>query len=861
VFPTQGAMLPGENLPKAAAWQDATPFGIFAHIMAALQRFSEVNPAYAQVVPLNVSRIELTVTGPGITDPIRAEINPTTGRTTVNVLVGRDRVFEVQAFPADIPLVNFIGRITADVPSSGANVTVNMQSVTLNSLQVTPTNAQIAKGTVQRFTAMGSFSDGTVQDLTPLVDWASSNSSVAVVSNAEGIEGLASGMQEGSTQITATLLNSTGGTTLTVTAAEVVAITVAPATPSIAIGIRLQFTATGIFTDGTSQDLTMVAGWTSSNPTVATISPTGLATAVAVGSTTISATFQDSTGETMLTVTPVELAAITVAPAAASIAVGTRLQFTATGIFTDGSSLSLTSSVTWTSSRPGVASITNPGGLATAVATGNTSIRATFQGTTGATDLTVRALELAAITVTPAIPTIAIGTRLQFVATGLFTDGTSQDLTNSTVWGSADPAIATISNAANSHGLAVAVAAGSTLISATFQGITGTADLTVTTAQLAAITVSPAIPNIAIGTRLQFTATGIFSDGTSQNLDLSATWTSSNELVATIAPGGLATAVAVGSAVINATFLGVTGSTLLTVTDAVLAAIEVTPSVSSIADGTTLQFVATGLFTDGTEQPLISGVTWMSSDSAVASLSPAGLATAMDPGIATISATFLGVTGSATLTVRDVELAAIVVTPANPTIVLGATMQFTATGFFEDGLTQDLTSSATWQASDSDIASITTTQGLATALALGDTDITATFDGISGTTTLSVADGADLVPVPLSSPPEPEDFCDTVFIGEEERLLVTVQNQGTIDASAFSNLQVVFSPGGPSNVTIPPLAVDASVSIPLTEGLPSGCFESDGCDFTITVDSGNVIPETDEANNIAVGRCSLCCSD
>jgi hypothetical protein len=57
---------------------------------------------------------------------------------------------------------------------------------------------------------------------------------------------------------------------------------------------------------------------------------------------------------------------------------------------------------------------------------GSTTISATLQGVIGSATLSVRNVQLAAITVTPSIPSIAVGTRLQFVATGIFTDGTSQ---------------------------------------------------------------------------------------------------------------------------------------------------------------------------------------------------------------------------------------------------------------------------------------------------------------------------------------------------------------------------------------------------------------------------------------------------
>src|ERR1019366_7671957 len=83
-----------------------------------------------------------------------------------------------------------------------------------------------------------------------------------------------------------------------------VSIAVTPTNPSIAAGQQQQFTATGTYRDGSHQDLTSSATWSSTAPSVATISSTGLATAVAVGSTTIQATSGSIHGSTGLTVTP-----------------------------------------------------------------------------------------------------------------------------------------------------------------------------------------------------------------------------------------------------------------------------------------------------------------------------------------------------------------------------------------------------------------------------------------------------------------------------------------------------------------------------------------------------------------------------
>jgi len=66
-------------------------------------------------------------------------------------------------------------------------------------------------------------------------------------------------------------------------------VAVTPAQPSVALGVQQQFKATGMYSDGTSQDLTSTAVWTSSQTAVATISPGGLAITKATGTSSITA--------------------------------------------------------------------------------------------------------------------------------------------------------------------------------------------------------------------------------------------------------------------------------------------------------------------------------------------------------------------------------------------------------------------------------------------------------------------------------------------------------------------------------------------------------------------------------------------
>ena len=180
---------------------------------------------------------------------------------------------------------------------------------TLVSLAVTPANPGIALGTTQQFGVTGTFSDSTIQDLTASATWGSSVTSVATISNVAGSNGRATSAGIGTTTILVESGGLSASTTLTVSAATLVSVTVLPAGHSIALGTTLQFSATGTFSDSTTQDLTTSAIWSSSAPSVATISNAagsiGTATSIGAGTTTIAAASGGRSGSTTLTVTGV----------------------------------------------------------------------------------------------------------------------------------------------------------------------------------------------------------------------------------------------------------------------------------------------------------------------------------------------------------------------------------------------------------------------------------------------------------------------------------------------------------------------------------------------------------------------------
>jgi uncharacterized protein YjdB len=178
-----------------------------------------------------------------------------------------------------------------------------------------------------------------------------------------------------------------------------------------------------------------------------------------------------------------------------------------------------------------------------------------------------------------------------------------------------------------------------------------------------------------------------------------------------------------------------------TTTPPALVSIAVNPSSATISLGTAQRFTATGTFSDSSVLTLASA-SWNSSNANVATVTSdsanSGAVYATAAGTTTVNACAGSICGSATVTVPSVQLTAITITPANAAVVSGSTIAFFATGTYSNGGTQDLTAFVTWSSTAQTIASINAT-GIATGVATGTTSITATYGTTSASTVLSVA--------------------------------------------------------------------------------------------------------------------------
>ena len=600
-------------------------------------------------------------------------------------------------------------------------------------------------------------------------------------------------------------------------------IAVAPVNQTITIGATQQFTATGTYSDGSTQSLTSQAAWSSTSTGVAGISSGGLATAVAVGSTTISAALSGVTGSTSLTVQaapppPPTLSSIALTPAGQTILVGATQQFTATGTYSDGSTQSLTSQAAWSSTSTGVAGISS-GGLATAVAVGSTTISATLSGVAGSTGLTVQAAPLSITT-----SSLPGGTLNASYTATLTASGGTLPYTWAIVSGSLPTGLSL--NGGIISGTATAAGTFNFTVQVTdstnpMQTATKALSIAVTTQSNFTIwpgTVPGTVdsgPDSAVELGVKFRSdtagyiTGIrfYKASTNTGTHVGNLWTSTGTRMAT------------------ATFANETASGWQQVNFSTPVAITAnTVYVASYHTNTGHYSVDTNYFTGkGMDSPplhaLANGV------SGVNGVYVYGSGSNFPSSGWNNTNYWVDVVLSATPP-PAVTLSSIAVAPVNQTITIGATQQFTATGTYSDGSTQSLTSQAAWSSTSTGVAGISS-GGLATAVAVGSTTISATLSGVTGSTSLTV----QAAPLSITTSSLPG---------------------GTLNASYTATLTA-------SGGTLPYTWAIVSGSLPtglsLNGGIISGTATAAGTfNFTVQVtDSTNPMQTATKALSIAVG--------
>lgn len=573
-------------------------------------------------------------------DSGRAKINNTVGNKGKAVPLAEGRVF--------IVATDFQQGI-----SGTAVLTVTPPE--LVSISVSPTAHAIHLGSFCKFTATGLYSDGSSKDITSELNWSSADTTAQIVSNSHGSKGICISPPSGSVNIIATdpLTGKSGQSTLSVKNVKLSSIAVAPEDSSLPLGGRRQFSATGTYRDGTTNDISLSVVWSSSDPSTAAISndniSKGIARGVSNGLAVIKATephFRVS-GSTTLNVVPPVLSSLAIAPLNPTVFAGDNKSLRATGIYSNGKETDMTSTVVWESSDTGIAFVGIDGMVETR-RPGKVTIRAVdpLSRLTRETLLVVTLPVLNKIQVVPGNPSVFIGGSQRFKAIGFFSDSSTKNLTSSTQWATSNRNIVVISD----NGIAKALRPGEASISATdtASGISGQTVCRSITPELTSIRIVPTAPSIHLGRHQVFSALGIFSDGETADITESLAWSSSHPSVAVIRSKaqGTVSAQTVSEGVTSVSAadpnLGIAGEAILTVMPAQLLSIRIDPPDAVLSLGERVTFKAIGFYTDGKTKDISGSVDWSSSDDTVVGLinngESRGVAESMSIGTADIIA-------------------------------------------------------------------------------------------------------------------------------------------------------------------------------------------------------------------------------
>jgi uncharacterized protein YjdB len=529
-------------------------------------------------------------------------------------------------------------------------------------------------------------------------------------------------------------LASCGSPTGTDSTGVVAAVVIDPPSSTLVIGAAAPLTA--VVQDASGRPASGVSiVWTVKDASVAGISQTGVVTGRAVGSTQVAASVNGVSALATVTVRLAPVASVLIQPDVRTLQLGQSAPFAATP--RDASGLALTGrEVAWTSSNGAVASVA-PTGVVTANVVGTTTITAVSEGVSANATVTVSPVPVGSLAVAPSSATVTVGQTAALAPT--LKDANGLPLTDRVVaWSSSDDRIATVSTA----GVVRGIAPGSAVVSATSEGVAGTAAVTVVSVAVGSVAVLPASANVQRGATTILTATVKDVTGAVAT-DRQVTWSTSNASVASVSATGVVTGNAIGTATITASSGGRSGGAAITVVPVPVGSVAVDPTTADLLVGQTITITPTVRDANGT---VVADrvVSWGSSNTAVASVaSNTGIVTAKSAGTATISATSEGKSATTSVTVALVPVATITLQPTTLTVAPGQAAGLTATTKTADGTV--VTGRIITYASDNTGVARVSATGVVTGVASGTAVITATSEGKSAATTVTVQPAVSFV--------------------------------------------------------------------------------------------------------------------
>lgn len=485
--------------------------------------------------------------------------------------------------------------------------------VLVSSITVNPSTVSMTIAQTQQITATVAPSNAANKTLS----WSSSNTGIATVSSSGLITSVAAGSATITVQATdGSNVYNTVSVSVSATPIIITGITLIPGSATLAPGATTQLSAAIAPSNATNKTLT----WSSSNTGIATVSSSGLVTAVAAGIANIWATSTDGSNRTGTCTITVNIPATSISlnQATATMHPGNTLTLVATVLPSNATN----KTVSWSSNSTNAT--VNGSGMITAISLGSAVITARCGSLTASCVLSIT-VGVSSVSVSPTNISIATGTSKTITATVLPSNAANKTVT----WSSANPSIASVS----SSGVITGVSSGSTIITVQTVDMARTATVAVSV-YIGVQSVSLNSTSIVLnrGSTFQSIATVLPSNATNKTVS----WRSLQPSIATVSSTGLITAVGNGSTIITvSTQDGNKSASIVVRTSTGVTGVSLNRTTLSLPRTATFNLIPNILPSNATTRT----VSWSSTNSNIATVSSSGLVRGIAVGSATITVT------------------------------------------------------------------------------------------------------------------------------------------------------------------------------------------------------------------------------
>ena len=596
--------------------------------------------------------------------------------------------------------------------SDACKITVTASAVPVTSISLDKTTLALAEQDTYQLTATVKPDNATDKNVT----WSIANAAIATVSD----NGLVTAVAEGATTITAKAGDKTATCTVTVSKKVIPVTSVTLNKTSLALTEQETFQLAATVSPDNATDKTVT--WSSSNTVVATVSDNGLVTAVAEGSTTITAKAGDKTATCSVTVSKKVIPVTSVSLNKTSLALTEQETFQLSATVSPDNATDKT--VTWSSSNTAVATVSS-NGLVTAVQEGSATITAKAGDKTASCTVTVSKKVIP-------VTSFTFGDDWFYVEKDhtlqLPFQSSPTNANETLTWTSSAPSYVSV----DQNGLVSGLKIGTVTI--TVKGSLVNATCKVTCHYIpTGITLNAT--NLTMEVEDTFQMQGTVNKRPEDTNDYGISWSSADPSIAKISSSGLVTAVSPGTTTLRAgVYGGVEAFCTVTVTKKTVYVTSITLDRTSleIARGDTYTLQATVLPDDAVNKT----VTWTSSNKSVATVDSNGKVTGVKAGTATITAKAGDKTATCEVKVI-IPVTSITLNLSSKTLRQNETVKLTATVKPTDATYKDVT----WTSDNPQVASVSS-DGTVTAVSEGTATISAKAGDQTATCVITVSNAA-----------------------------------------------------------------------------------------------------------------------